>query len=386
MSPALTWVSITTARVVARQTERTQMSETVLLVGTKKGLWIGRSDAARRTWEWSEPEFLMQGIYGLGIDTRGPAPRLLVSGTSEHWGPGDLPLRRPGPHLERERGRLGPVPRRPGQQRRAGLADPARRPRRARRRVGRDAAVGAVPLGGPRRDVHAGPVALGPPAPDAVGRGLRRPGDPHDRAAPDRSAAADRGHVDRRGLPHRTTAEARGRRPTRGSRRTSSPTRGRSSASACTRWPPTRRRRSGCSRRTTTASTAPTTAATGGCRSPTGCRPTSASRSWCTRTSPTRSTSSRWSPTARASRPTDRPGCGARPTPARPGPRRPPGLPDGFWAAVMRDAMTTDQADQAGLYVGARDGTVYASLDDGESWTQIAAHLPDVLSVRAAVV
>ena len=47
-----------------------------------------RSDAARRRWEWSEPEFLMQGIYGLGIDTRGPAPRLLVSGTSEHWGPG----------------------------------------------------------------------------------------------------------------------------------------------------------------------------------------------------------------------------------------------------------------------------------------------------------
>jgi ATP-dependent helicase YprA (DUF1998 family) len=46
----------------------------------------------------------------------------------------------------------------------------------------------------------------------------------------------------------------------------------------------------------------------------------------------------------------------------------------------MRDAMTTDSADQAGLYFGARDGTVYASLDDGESWNQIAAHLPDVLS------
>lgn len=38
------------------------MTETVLLVGTKKGLWIGRSDAVRRKWEWSEPEFLMQGI------------------------------------------------------------------------------------------------------------------------------------------------------------------------------------------------------------------------------------------------------------------------------------------------------------------------------------
>ena len=62
------------------------------------------------------------------------------------------------------------------------------------------------------------------------------------------------------------------------------------------------------------------------------------------------------------------------------------GLPDGFYAAVMRDAMTADQGDPAGLYLGARDGTVWCSLDDGESWTQLAAHLPDVLSVRAAVV
>ena len=33
------------------------------------------------------------------------------------------------------------------------------------------------------------------------------------------------------------------------------------------------------------------------------------------------------------------------------------GLPDDFWAAVMRDAMTTDRGDQAGLYLGARDGS-----------------------------
>src|SRR3954465_3324332 len=64
------------------------MSVAVLLGGTRKGLWIGGPAAARRRWEWSEPEFLMQGIYGLGVDIRGPAPRLFVSGTSEHWGPG----------------------------------------------------------------------------------------------------------------------------------------------------------------------------------------------------------------------------------------------------------------------------------------------------------
>ena len=64
------------------------MSEAVLLVGTRKGLWIGRSDAERASWDWSEPEFLMQGIYATCIDTRGNDPRMFVSGTSEHWGPG----------------------------------------------------------------------------------------------------------------------------------------------------------------------------------------------------------------------------------------------------------------------------------------------------------
>jgi hypothetical protein len=52
----------------------------------------------------------------------------------------------------------------------------------------------------------------------------------------------------------------------------------------------------------------------------------------------------------------------------------------------MRDAMTADNAEKMGLYVGARDGSVFASLDDGESWAEIRDHLPDVLSIRAAVV
>jgi len=67
---------------------RLVMAEAVLLVGTKKGLWIGRSDESRRSWTWSDPEFLMQGIYATCIDTRGGAPRMFVGGTSEHFGPG----------------------------------------------------------------------------------------------------------------------------------------------------------------------------------------------------------------------------------------------------------------------------------------------------------
>jgi hypothetical protein len=63
------------------------------------------------------------------------------------------------------------------------------------------------------------------------------------------------------------------------------------------------------------------------------------------------------------------------------------GLPEeGFWSAVMRDAMCTDNADPAGIYFGSRSGEVYASADEGEHWQQVAAHLPDVFCVRAAVI
>ncbi len=62
------------------------------------------------------------------------------------------------------------------------------------------------------------------------------------------------------------------------------------------------------------------------------------------------------------------------------------GLPDGFWTAVMRDAMCVDSATPAGVYFGSRSGEVYASADEGDSWQRVAEHLPDVLSVRAAEV
>ncbi len=53
---------------------------------------------------------------------------------------------------------------------------------------------------------------------------------------------------------------------------------------------------------------------------------------------------------------------------------------------VLRDAMTTDDQDPAGIYFGTRSGEVYGSIDDGESWRLLASHLPPVLSVRAASV
>ncbi|WP_203337854.1 WD40/YVTN/BNR-like repeat-containing protein [Nocardioides limicola] len=60
------------------------------------------------------------------------------------------------------------------------------------------------------------------------------------------------------------------------------------------------------------------------------------------------------------------------------------GLPDNFYVGVMRDAMCIDEHQVPGVYVGARNGTVWGSADEGETWSQVAANLPDVMVVRAA--
>jgi hypothetical protein len=58
-------------------------------------------------------------------------------------------------------------------------------------------------------------------------------------------------------------------------------------------------------------------------------------------------------------------------------------LPDAAWTAVMRDAFCADEGDPTGIAFGTRDGCVYASGDEGETFTLVADHLPDVLAVRA---
>jgi hypothetical protein len=62
------------------------------------------------------------------------------------------------------------------------------------------------------------------------------------------------------------------------------------------------------------------------------------------------------------------------------------GLPDGCWVTTLRDAACVDDLDPVGVYLGARSGTVWASADEGETFTVVAEQLPDVLCVRAAVV
>ena len=48
--------------------------------------------------------------------------------------------------------------------------------------------------------------------------------------------------------------------------------------------------------------------------------------------------------------------------------------------------MATDRLDPAGVYFGTSTGSVFASADEGESWSEVAEHLPTVLSVETHVV
>jgi photosystem II stability/assembly factor-like uncharacterized protein len=63
------------------------------------------------------------------------------------------------------------------------------------------------------------------------------------------------------------------------------------------------------------------------------------------------------------------------------------GLPqEGAFETVLRDGLTTDTLDPAGIYFGTRSGKLFASADEGEQWSMIADGLPPVISVKAAIV
>ena len=52
------------------------------------------------------------------------------------------------------------------------------------------------------------------------------------------------------------------------------------------------------------------------------------------------------------------------------------GLPrEQAWLTVRRQSMTADAHDPVGLYFGTTSGEVWASADEGASWTSIAQHL-----------
>jgi photosystem II stability/assembly factor-like uncharacterized protein len=59
------------------------------------------------------------------------------------------------------------------------------------------------------------------------------------------------------------------------------------------------------------------------------------------------------------------------------------GLPqENAYFGVLRQAMATDRMQRAGVYFGTSGGALFASSDEGESWSCIAQHLPSILSVE----
>ena len=53
---------------------------------------------------------------------------------------------------------------------------------------------------------------------------------------------------------------------------------------------------------------------------------------------------------------------------------------------VLRHALAIDGQDDAGLYFGTSTGQVFASADEGESWSEIASYLPAISSVEVATI
>jgi photosystem II stability/assembly factor-like uncharacterized protein len=59
------------------------------------------------------------------------------------------------------------------------------------------------------------------------------------------------------------------------------------------------------------------------------------------------------------------------------------GLPERGWFTVKRQAMTVDDGEDPGVYFGTTSGEVWAMVDGGDGWHRIAAHLPEIYSVEA---
>jgi photosystem II stability/assembly factor-like uncharacterized protein len=63
------------------------------------------------------------------------------------------------------------------------------------------------------------------------------------------------------------------------------------------------------------------------------------------------------------------------------------GLPQSdAYLGVLREGLAIDGYETPGLYFGTSTGQVFASADEGESWSEIASYLPDIWSVEVATI
>ncbi len=60
------------------------------------------------------------------------------------------------------------------------------------------------------------------------------------------------------------------------------------------------------------------------------------------------------------------------------------GLPqEHAYVGVLREALSVDRGDPAGVYFGTSTGQLYGSRDEGDSWQMLADHLPPIWGVQA---
>jgi len=63
------------------------------------------------------------------------------------------------------------------------------------------------------------------------------------------------------------------------------------------------------------------------------------------------------------------------------------GLPQkGAYETVLRDGISTDSLDPAGIYFGTRSGKLFGSRDEGKDWKKILEGLPQIVCVKAVVI
>src|SRR3712207_7119808 len=59
----------------------------LLAIGTRKGVWLARSDDDRRSWTVDGPHLLAQEVAAVSVDVRRSPPRVLAGIQYGHWGP-----------------------------------------------------------------------------------------------------------------------------------------------------------------------------------------------------------------------------------------------------------------------------------------------------------
>lgn len=61
------------------------------------------------------------------------------------------------------------------------------------------------------------------------------------------------------------------------------------------------------------------------------------------------------------------------------------GLPsEQAWWTVKRQCLATDNQSSVGVYFGTTSGELWASADEGESFSRIAGHLPHICAVTVS--